>query len=335
MATGRKTAIAACALLWILAGPAGMFLAGCDVPPGGPRTADGKKVEAVTADPNDPAETAAVRNLLGAAGMYEHALKILQAYYVKTGACDQQVWTERELANLANARTWRYEGVEAPAAPSGQSIEGAREASLVEQVVSARGDWQKALADLAQLYEAKGMTFKLALIRNVQRRFDPIRTYNYFLHAEVPPATLRPAEVIPEAEALFERAYKMHRAGKPLPLLTDYNKQRQALLLFRQLVDEYPSSTKIALAAYYIADIYKEYFNENIRAVAWYERAWQWDPNILKPARFQAAALYDLRLAHHGKALALYREVVQHEQFNQSNVNHARRRIEQLTRPRE
>ena len=331
MATGKRMVIAACGLTWVFSALAGAFLAGCDVPPAAPRTADGRKVRSVPVDPDDAEEMAAVRALLDAAARYEHSLKALRAYYVKTGAYDQQIWTERERANLANAQTWRYEGVEEPAPPGGQSIEAGREASLVESVVSARQNWKDALVRLAKLYAAKGWNFKLALIRSVQRRLDPIRTYSYFLHAEIPPATLRPVEVIPKADALFEKAYKIHRSGKPLPAITDYNKQRQALLLFRQLVDEYPTSTKIGQAAYYIADIYKEYFNENIRAVHWYERAWQWDANLMLPARFQAAVVHDLRLAQYRKALELYREVIEHEQFNRSNVDYATWRIERLS----
>ena len=333
MAIGKKMAIAACGFTWILAGVTGVFLAGCDVRPRPPTTADGKRVKTVPVNPQDAEEMAGAQALLEATVRYEHALTVLQAYYFKTGAYDQQMWTERELTNLHNAQTWRYEGVEKPAPPAGQSIEQANEASLVEQVVAARENWKDALAALAGVYERSGMNFKLALIRNVQQRFDPVRAYSYFLHAEIPPATLRPADVIPEAEALFARAYKIHRAGKPLPALTDYNKQRQALLLFQKLVQQYPTSTRIALSAYYIADISKEYFNENIRAVHWYERAWQWDPNITEPARFQAAVVYDLRLAQYGKAVKLYQEAIKHEQFNQSNVSFATRRIEELTRP--
>jgi len=310
-------------------------LIGCDVPPPPPNTADGRPVKTVLVNPADAAEAAAVRQLRAAEAQYRQALEALRAYYEKTGNYDKQRWVEREQKNLTRSRPWKYTGLEAPAPTGRTPIENVGEPGLVEQVLAARQGWKEALAALEDHYQAEGLNFKLALIRNVQRRFDPVRTYRYFLEAEIPPASLRPTEAIAAADALYQRALKLHREGKPLPAVTDYNKQRKALLLLLELVRKYPTSTKIAKAAFYIGEIYKEYFNENIRAVHWYQRAWQWDPKLMLPARFQAAVVYDYRLAQPGKALPLYQAVLRHEQFNASNVSFAAQRIEELTRPKE
>jgi len=307
------------------------MLAGCDVPVPPAATADGRQVKYIVVDPRDPAEVAGVRGLQAARVDYTQALNVLRAHYERVGAFDKQVWAANEIKNLAEARTWRYEGLTPPPAPAGQDVEDASEAALVEAVLGARNAWKDALAALADHYRADGENFRLALIRNAQKRFDPVRAYDYYLHVEVPPANLKPTEFFQEAEDLFTEALKIHKAGKPLPLLTDYNKQRRALRMFLELVRRYPRSTRIAESAYYIGDIYKEYFDEDVRAVRWYERAWQWDPKVLKPARFQAAVVYDLRLAQPGKALPLYREVIKHEQFNATNVRFARNRIKDLT----
>jgi len=333
MAIGKTTTIAARAVGWALCALTAAAILGCDVPPPVPTTADGRKVETVAVSPDEVEELAAVGNLLDCAARYRHALTVLRAYYSRIGALSKQIWAENELTNLAEARKWRYEGVPAPPAPKGESVAGAREVVLVERVIAARGDWQAALERLAELYARDGRNFRLALIRNVQQRFDPVRAYSYFLDAEVPPATLRPAEVVPQADAMFEKALTLHKQGKPLPGITDYDKQRRALMLFRRLVSEYPNSTKIAAAAFYIAEIYKEYFNEDLLAVHWYERVWQWDPHIRLPARFQAAVVYDLRLGQHAKAVQLYQEVIKHERFNLSNVRFATNRIRQLAGP--
>lgn len=308
------------------------FLSGCDKPPSGPKTANGKAVKVIAVNPADDQEKAAVYQLKLATLAYRQALKVLHAYYVKTGSYDKQVWAERELANLDNAQTFRFEGVAPAPMPPAKSVEKITEAAAVEDVLAARKKWKECLKTLEDLYVKKGMNFKLALVRNIKARFDPVRTYAYFLDAEIPPADLKPIEVIPEADALFAKALKLHKRGKILPAITDYSKERKALLLFLELVRKYPRSTKIAQSAYYIGEIYKEYFNENIRAVAWYQRAWQWDPNIQLPARSQAAFVYDFRLGQHGKALALYKEVIKHEQYHWNRVRYARQRIRELTK---
>ncbi|MHC4716779.1 MAG: tetratricopeptide repeat protein [Planctomycetota bacterium] len=310
---------------------AAAILGGCDLPTPPPVTADGRPVKYVTVDPIDLTEVTCVEALQTTEADYTQALGVLHTYYHTVGAFDKQLWAQSEIKNLAAARTWRYEGVTPPAAPAGESVEGAAEAALVEAVLAARRRWADALDSLARHYKATGRNFRLALIRNVQQRFDPVRTYSYYLHVEVPPANLRPTRFSQEAESLFEQALKIHKQGKPLPLLTDYSKQRRALGMFLELVRSYPDSTRIAESAYYIGDIYKEYFDEDIRAVQWYQRAWEWDPKVLKPARFQAAVVYDLRLAQPGKALPLYQQAIRHEQFNASNVQFATNRIKDLT----
>lgn len=331
MATLKGKSVAGFVGAWMIGALLAGWLGGCDLPPRAPVTGDGKPVKVVAVNIDDQAEVAAVTKLLDTAAKYKHALTILQAFFAKTGALDEQTWAKDELKNLAKAQTFTFEGVPAPLAPGSESLEGANEPALVERAISARQAWQESLAQLADHYRIQGLNFKLALVRCVQKRFDPIKVHSYYLHAEVPPATLKGTDVIPEAEALFAEAYKLHRRGKLIPLMPDYGKQRRALTLFRRVVSEHPTSTKIGPSAFYIAEIYKEYFNANLRAVAWYERAWQWEPELLLPARFQAAVTYDLRMGHYAKALALYREVLKHETFNITNVNFSINRIAKLT----
>lgn len=320
----------------------GLVLAGCTnpdqwvtdtrVPP--PHLANGQSATAMAVNKDNAEEVQAVEAHQQATQNYRQSLKVLNAYYTRVGHYDNQKFSENELKNLDNAQTFQFAGLPAPATPAAQSVEGVDEVALVEQVVRDRRAWQDSLDRLADVYTRASADYKLKLVRNVQARFDPMWVYDYVLAAEIPPATLKPVEVVPEAEALYSRAYKTYKDGKPFPLLTSYRKEREALMLFRELIRKYPSSTKIALSAYYVGEIYKEYFNEDVRAVNWYERAWQWDPNIIQPARFQAATVYDIRMGHYAKALQLYKEVLKYEQFNRSNVDYATHRIEQLEKPK-
>ena len=88
---------------------------------------------------------------------------------------------------------------------------------------------------------------------------------------------------------------------------------------------------KIDDAAFFAGEIYKEYFNDNLRAVQYYQRCWEWNPQTDHPARFQAAVVYDYRLHDRDRALELYQQVLEHEQSNRSNVRWSVDRIKQLT----
>lgn len=308
---------------------------GCDWPIDPPKTADSKLPMTLAVTPGSAAEHAAVAAAQEARVNYHYRLTVLRNYYEKNGNMDKQRWTERELDNLAQAHTFAWEGVAEVTAPKGESLANADEHLLVEYAVGARNNYLKAVRDLVKFYRSTDPnSYKAERVANILDRFDPVKTYMYFMEAELPAADLRPEEVIPQAEEMYAKGIKLYEEGKGIFRIfvtTDYRKEREALGILLRLVRTHPRSTKIALAAYHIGEIYKEYFNEDIRAVHWYERAWQWDPNITKPARFQAATVHDMRLYNRAMAVELYRQTIIHEQFNASNVQFAHRRIRELT----
>lgn len=321
--------LVACSLLGGCWGPLARF---ADKPPSPPRDARGKKVKFLDLTGASKDQVDAAVALETARVHYDYRLQVLQGYYAKIGDMQKLTWARRERKNLREVQTFTWLGLPGIKPPPGEAVAGADERLLVEYVVAARKEYLQALAGLRAYYEATGATFRASLVRNMQEeRFDPIRTYMYFLHAEIPGPDLKPMAVIPEAEKLFTQAVRLHRSGKILPAVTDYRKQERALVLFRKLVDQYPTSSTIAEAAFYIAEIYKEYFKEHYRAVHWYRRAWQWDPNIALPARFQAATVYDFHLQNKAQAVACYRGAIEYEPFKSNNVRYAHQRIQELT----
>lgn len=323
---------------WMVCTAGSLLLTGCDTLPTPPRTHDGRAVEFLSVEPGDQDELQAATRMEASRINYRYRLTVIEGYYDRVGNLDKQRWAQNETKNLDNAQTFQWKGLPAIVPPSGESVENTDERLLAEYVASARSEYECAVEGLAKMYEERGQTLKARLMRNVQARFRPMHKYMYFTAAEIPGPDLRPVEVIPEADRLFAKAYELFREGKGLlhfAATTSYPKQAQALSMFREVIYKYPRSTKIALSAYYIGDIYKEYFNEDVRSVRWYERAWQWDPNVTEPARFQAATIYDLRLHNHAKAIELYREAIKHEQFNKSNVIWAQRRINDLLKEQE
>ncbi len=290
-------------------------------------------MEILSVSPADRDELRAATAVEEARINYLYRLRVLDGYYDRVGNMDKLIWARRELKNLRGAQIFQWEGLPQIDPPTGESLIVTDERILVEYVVGARNAYIDATSKLTELYRRSGRIWRERLIANMRERLDPIHTYKYFLTAEVPPADLQPEALIPEADILFAAALKLHKEGKGIfgtALTTNYDKQRLAVGKLRELIERYPRSNKIALSAYHIAEIYKEYFNENIRAVHWYRRAWQWDPNITKPARFQAAAIYDFRLQQPRKALECYRLAIRHEQFNASNMRYSHQRIKEL-----
>ncbi|MFP4434290.1 MAG: tetratricopeptide repeat protein [Planctomycetota bacterium] len=309
-------------------------VAGCDTKPKPPKAPGGGEVKFIEVDTQDAAEYETVGNMEAARLDYRFRLKVLEAYYEKTGNLDKLRWTRREMKNLEEAQTFEWQGVGVDP-PSGESVQSTDERLIVERTIVARQAWKDAVLETYRFYKGRNEDFRAAMVRSIIARFDPIRTYMYFLDAEIPSADLEPTQVVPEADDLYEEAYRLYREGKGFLstfVTTDYDKQRQALVLFRKLVKEYPRSTKIARSAYFIAEIYKEYFDENVRAVHWYRRAWQWDPDIDQPARFQAATVYDYDLSDDEKAVELYRESMKNDPYRLLNYEHARDRIIELTK---
>jgi hypothetical protein len=310
----------------------GVWACGCDVPPPAPRAASSGKTLTVRQD--DPEEVREALALETARVAYQDRLEVLRDYYERVGNADKYQAACNELNTLHQAQMFHYGDLPQIVPPERENLESPDERLLVEYVVAARRAYLTAVDKLIALYENEGNHYRASFVRSIKERFDPVRIYMYFPAAEIPPADLRASDSIPEADAMYAEARKLFFQGKGLLhtfVTTSYRKERRALVTFMELIEKYPTSNKIALSAYYIGDIYKEYFNEDVRAVLWYERAWQWDPNIQEPARFQAGTVYDLRLHNPEKAVQCYAGAIQHEQFNQSNVRYATQRITELT----
>ncbi|MHC4442709.1 MAG: tetratricopeptide repeat protein [Planctomycetota bacterium] len=224
-------------------------------------------------------------------------------------------------------------GVDLPNIP----VADRTEVDLVEDMMLHRAMYARYLRVLVNYYAEHGYEYKAIWARNELYDLAKVKPYSYILDAEVPMADLSPAESVAEADKLFEEGRAlMKKGGDGIPVFYNQDTMKLALTKFKQLIDNYPASDKIDDAAFYIAEIHKEYFEEkdNLIALRWYQRAIDWNSELPYPARFQMAAVYDYRLKDHEKALEMYQEVVDHEQFNKSNVVWAKARINDLTAER-
>ncbi len=304
-----------------------MIVGGCDPRPGTPWTKWYKPTKVLNVAPADMQEVLLVDALEQARSNY-HALLVAQEdYYVLIGDDQKQAWANKERTNLDKAQTFRFEPAPKLAAPAPKRAVGAAgdERALVEDVLAARTIYLKSLDQLAVHYEAntaKDGQFKAYVIHTVQDRFRAEKTYRYVRVSQLPPLTLKPTKNIPAANAMYDAAWKLHRDGSRIPAFADYDKQREALKTFESMIAKYPNSTRIAVAAFHIGEIYKEYFREYYLATLWYDRAVHWHPNIEKPVRFQTAVQYDINLGEKARALRYYRAAMKYEPYFNSNGNY-------------
>lgn len=312
---------------------AGTMLAGCNLPPDTPTMPGGQKLTAMESGAaNDPVLFQAIKDAESARVNYKYRVQILQGFYNRIGNFDKHKDATLELKNIDRAQYFKWVGLEVSEPGAPVNVSTVDEASLVEAVVGTRRQWTADLAKVRDLYTAKGLTHQAKTVQIVIDRLDPVDLPVYLLSAELPPPTLKPTDVIPQADQMYKEANGLFWQGKGLipGVATSYTKERRALILFKDLVQKYPTSNKIALSAYYIADIYKEYFNKDVLALAWYQRAWEWDPAVPEPARFQAAAVCE-RLRDFPRAVECYRASIQHDPSRPANAAFARKRIKDLT----
>ena len=212
---------------------------------------------------------------------------------------------------------------------------GVNEADLVEELARYRQGYRQHLVALQEYYLKTGYSEKARQAERELRDLRRVKQYRYLVEAELPPSPLKPTQSIAAADALYEDGYNyLTSGGHGVPIFFDEDKMKVALEKFHKIVRDYPTSDKVDDALFYCGEIHKEYFNDNIPAVRFYEKAIESDPNTPHPARFQAAVVLDFRLHDRDRALELYNEVLEAETFNKSNLTFSTRRIGQLTDPK-
>jgi len=186
------------------------------------------------------------------------------------------------------------------------------EADLVEQMTVHRQAYRQGLQLLVGYYTRAGNNMKLQWAEKELAALNTMPKYNYIPEAGPPGPSLKPTASIPEADDIYYEAEEFERKAGLLPLLKDENSLRLALQRYNQLIKQYPSCDKIDDAAYKAGVIY-EYFKDYSIALLYYQRAYQWDPETIYPARFRAARVLDQNLHRNAEALELYQQAVKTE----------------------
>jgi hypothetical protein len=206
--------------------------------------------------------------------------------------------------------------------------QGTGDIELVEKLLAARYQYQRALEKLRLYYASAGDVERERWAVDELKQYHRIGKQAYRLDLDVPPPTLQPAQNIPGANKIYQRAmmFKDHGWG------TDYiDNQRRAELLFQQILSQYPQCNKIGAVAYQLGDLYEsKAYKQYRRAAQYFERCFQWNPHTEKDARLRAARLYDRYVMDRGKAIELYRSVTQHE-TDPKRIAEAEKRLAELS----
>ncbi len=223
-------------------------------------------------------------------------------------------------------------GVRAQAPPAaGKPPQGVGDIELVEKLLAARRDYQRALEKLRLHYLETGDVERAHWAEDELRQFHRIAKQAYRLELDVPPPTLQATQNIPEANRLYQRGmtYKDRGWG------TDYiDNQRRAELLFQQILSQYPNCDKIGDAAFQLGEIYEsKAYKQYRRAAQYYERCFQWNRHTQFDARLRAARLYDKYMMERGRAMELYKEVTTHE-TDPKRIQEAEKRLSELSNGR-
>jgi tetratricopeptide (TPR) repeat protein len=252
---------------------------------------------------------------------------------ITAGGCktDELAAPERDVAAGPVTSLENPPGIDLPSVP----VANRSEVDLVEEMLLHRAMYARLLRALATYYTENGYHEKAVWAQTELNDLRRVKPYRYILDAEAAGAALSPTNSIAEADQLYEEAMDlMKKGGHGVPALYNQETMKRALAKLKQLVNEYPSSDKIDDAAFHVAEIHKEYFEEkdNSIAAAWYKRAIEMNPDTPYPVRFQLAVLYDYRMHEREKALHWYNEVLEEEaELEKTNTAFAKARIRQLT----
>ncbi len=212
---------------------------------------------------------------------------------------------------------------------------------LVEEMMETRQAYIAQMIELESAYLKAGDSMKANWARHQRERTEIVGVYPY-LTAEVPEHSVEvsPEMQIPEADKLYEEGLALYNeiSGIPFAGTLKHNKDkvREALVLFKRVLNEYPKSDKVDDCAYYCGDIYKEYLREedpdNELAIRYYKWSFALDPNTPHTPRFQCAVVYEFRRHDRARAVEMYTRVLETEESgNMSNARFSADRVAALS----
>ena len=209
-------------------------------------------------------------------------------------------------------------------------VPDAAEVDLVEDLADRGMETGQSLAALQKYYQATGKVKRRRWAEHETKARERVPHYRYLAPGEIASTILVAVDSIPQANALYEEAERLHREAGGLLIITDEDKLRGALSRFNRIIKEFPTSNKIDDAAYRAGQIY-EHFKDWDIAVVYYQRCFQWNEITAYPARCRAGYVMDQRLHKRNEARPLYHMAVDKRSSFTANIEFAQKRILEMT----
>lgn len=203
------------------------------------------------------------------------------------------------------------------------------EADLAEQLAMTRQEYMQAVQLIVDYYARTGDSRNIDMARRELAALKKVPMYDY-LGGVIPGPELRARVTSAEADTLYGEAMGIYNKATKLVIWKQKGQLTLAADKFKQVIRNFPSSSKIDDSAFYLGVIY-ESFKDYHLAFSYYQRAYQWDERSPHPARFKAASILDKYLHEKDQALDIYQaalvaEATRHPSWKE----YAEKRIKEL-----
>ncbi|MBN1765880.1 MAG: tetratricopeptide repeat protein [Sedimentisphaerales bacterium] len=214
----------------------------------------------------------------------------------------------------------------------GADLQRTTEVQLVEQMARYREQYRRHLDVLRDFYDRQGNHLKASWAQQELENLEMGPQHAYLVVAEIAGPELKANTAIVDADLLYKDGLEYYRQGRGKigKLFADNKKLYLAKERFNELITKYPSSDKIDDAAFQIGEIYQHYLKDYHKALIYYQRVWQWDPQTPLPARYSVARIYDDYLHDRVKAMEYYQMAVNLESAYPAKVDYAKTRIREI-----
>ncbi len=215
---------------------------------------------------------------------------------------------------------------------TGADAQREEEAKLVEQMAQYRQKYIDQLEVLLGFYEGQGNQMKSDWVRGELLHLKQGPQHPYLVIAETAGPTLRASKSILEADLLYREGINLMKEGRGGigKIGMDPKKLYLAKDKFSEIIEKYPESNLIGDAAFQIGQIYHQFLGDYAKALLYYQRVWQWDPQTKMPVRFYTARVYDDYYRNWPQAVNFYEQAIRLESSYSDNVVYSQNRIRRI-----